>query len=133
MGGLSVSIGTLLLQDLYHLAHWLALVGISFLAAAGLWGLALKGLAAGAAGVSALSGASLAGTLSAFAGTFLTILAGGHFATKKPQPADSTVHIKAGKFKIGWQGSGVLVLGVAGILLILSAGLLLFAQSRAPI
>ena len=107
MGGLSVSIRTLMLENLLHLGHWAALIGITFLSVAGL--LALKGLAAGAA---ALSGKTLAGT-------FLTLLAGGHFATKKPQPADSTVDIKVGKFKIGWQGTGVLVLGVAGILLIL--------------
>jgi hypothetical protein len=115
MGGLSVSIRTLLLEELWHLTHWVALLGITFLSMAGL-ALALKGLAAGAAALSSKT----------VAGTFLTILAGGHFATKKPRPADSTVDIKVRKFKIGWQGTGVLVLGVAGILLIL---LDLFAKS----
>jgi hypothetical protein len=64
-----------------------------------------------------LAAGALAGTT--LAGTFLTLMASGHFATKKPQPADSTAYIEAGKFKIGWQGAGVFGLMVAGILLIL--------------
>jgi hypothetical protein len=93
---------TLLLHLLEDLLPWLFIMGGSLLTMA-----VLKILAAGA----------LAGTT--LAGTFLTLVASGHFATRKPQPADSTVNIEAGKFKISWQGAGVLGLMVAGILLIL--------------
>jgi len=95
MGGLSVSRFDLIFL-LVQLLPWLFMMGASLVTVAVL---------------------KLLGIIST--GTFLTLMGGGYFAIKKPQPADSTVNIEAGQFKIGWHGAGALGLIVAGILLIL--------------
>ena len=55
-------------------------------------------------------------------GAFLTLMGGSYFVTNKSKPNEGAVTIKARKlFKIGWQGSAMVGLIVAGILIILFA------------